>query len=173
LVHAYACFVSFVVNKVYIFSGFTIILLLTFLAYSKHLRQFCGFDKVPDDSPDEDKSVHDLKLLIPTLKDFFDKHPLINPKTFLGDAAFDTLPLYKQLLTGDTFGINQHFSSAYIPLNKRSSLENSEVSINENGSPYCPNNPSFPLKKEVRRLRNAKTRIIAVFFLCKNKTTPH
>lgn len=35
------------------------------------------------DSPDEDKYVHDSKLLIPTLKDFFFKHPLINPKTFL------------------------------------------------------------------------------------------
>ena len=44
------------------------------------------------DSPDEDKCVHDSKLLIPTLKDFFSKHPLINPKTFLGDAAFDTAP---------------------------------------------------------------------------------
>ena len=40
------------------------------------------------DSPDEDKCVHDSKLLIPTLKDFFSKHPLINPKTFLADAAF-------------------------------------------------------------------------------------
>lgn len=40
------------------------------------------------DSPDEDKCVHDFKLLIPTLKDFFSKHPLFNPKTFLGDAAF-------------------------------------------------------------------------------------
>ena len=35
------------------------------------------------DSPDEDKSLADSKALIPVLKDFFDKHPLINPKTFL------------------------------------------------------------------------------------------
>ena len=41
------------------------------------------------DSPDEDKSLSDSKALIPTLKDFFLKHPLINPRTFLGDAAFD------------------------------------------------------------------------------------
>ena len=60
------------------------------------------------DSPDEDKCVHDSKLLIPTLKDFFSKHPLINPKTFLGDAAFDTAQLYKSLLTGDTFGNDKH-----------------------------------------------------------------
>ena len=31
------------------------------------------------DSPDEDKSAHDSKLLIPILKDFFSKHPLLSP----------------------------------------------------------------------------------------------
>ena len=35
------------------------------------------------DSLDEDKSVHDARLLIPTLVDFFKKHPVINPKTFV------------------------------------------------------------------------------------------
>lgn len=46
-------------------------------------------------SPDEDKCVHDSKLLISTLRDFFLKHPLINPRTFLGDAAFDAIELYR------------------------------------------------------------------------------
>ena len=68
-------------------------------------------------SPDEDKCVHDSKLLIPTLKDFFLKHPLINPKTFLGDAAFDSCLLYGELLAGNTFGEDKHFSKAYIPFN--------------------------------------------------------
>ena len=40
------------------------------------------------DSPDEDKSPADSKALVPTLKDFFRKHPLINPKTFLGECRF-------------------------------------------------------------------------------------
>lgn len=35
------------------------------------------------DSPDEDKSLADSKALLPVLIDFFQKHPLINPKTFL------------------------------------------------------------------------------------------
>ena len=74
-----------------------------------------SLSKKKSDSPDEDKCVHDSKLLIPTLKDFFSKHPLINPKTFLADAAFDTVELYKSLLTGDTFGDDKHFSKAYIP----------------------------------------------------------
>ena len=39
------------------------------------------------DSPDEDKSLADSKSLLPVLIDFFKKHPLIEPKTFLGDAA--------------------------------------------------------------------------------------
>lgn len=59
------------------------------------------------DSPGEDRCVHNSKLLIPTLKDFFYKHPLFNPKTFLSDAAFDTIELYKGLLTGNTFGDNK------------------------------------------------------------------
>jgi radical SAM protein with 4Fe4S-binding SPASM domain len=87
------------------------------------------------DSPDEDKSVHDSRLLIPTLKDFFLKHPLINPKTFLGDAAFDTAALYPKLLTGNTFGDHKHFDKAYIPLNSRAGLEKQDYTINENGIP--------------------------------------
>ena len=78
-------------------------------------------------SPDEDKCVHDAKLLIPTLKDFFAKHPLINPKAFLGDAAFDSCQLYGELLTGNTFGENKHFTKAYIPLNSRSGLKNPDL----------------------------------------------
>jgi len=50
------------------------------------------------DSPDEDKSLADSKALFPVLTDYFRKHPLINPKTFLGDAAFDTIEIYKSLL---------------------------------------------------------------------------
>ena len=38
------------------------------------------------DSPDDDKCLADAKALIPTLKDFSRKHPLINSKIFLGDA---------------------------------------------------------------------------------------
>lgn len=75
------------------------------------------------DSPDEDKSVHDTRLLLPTLSDFFSKHPSIDPKIFIGDAAFDSVALYEDLLSGDTFGNDRHFSKAFIPLNSRSGLE--------------------------------------------------
>lgn len=72
------------------------------------------------DSPDEDKSLHDSKALIPVLMDFFKYHPLIKPNTFLGDAAFDTLVIYKGLFQ------DLHFDKAYIPLNSRSKLVNNK-----------------------------------------------
>jgi hypothetical protein len=116
------------------------------------------------DSPDEDKSIHDARLLIPTLKDFFKAHPLIDPKTFLGDAAFDSAIIYKALLTGDTFGSDKHFSSAYIPLNSRSHLENPDYEINENGIPCCPKDPSLELKPEgTSKRRNG---IVRYKFVC-------
>ena len=36
------------------------------------------------DSPDEDKTLADSKALVPVLKDFLARHPLINPKIFFG-----------------------------------------------------------------------------------------
>ena len=117
------------------------------------------------DSPDEDKCVHDSKLLIPTLKDFFSKHPLINPKTFLGDAAFDTIDLYKSLLTGDTFGNNKHFREAYIPLNARSGPKNQDYTINEDGIPCCPHDPSLPMKPEGCK-SNLRSGIPTFKFVC-------
>lgn len=111
------------------------------------------------DSPDEDKSVHDARLLIPTLVDFFKKHPVINPKTFLGDAAFDSVGLYKDLLSGDIFGKNRHFSKAYIPLNSRSGLENPDYTLNEDGIPCCPHDETLAMKYEgTSKLKSGVTR---------------
>lgn len=97
------------------------------------------------DSPDEDKSLADSKALIPVLKDFFRKHPLINPKTFLGDAAFDSIEIYKYLLQGTSI------EKAYIPLNGRISLPDADCPLNGNGIPCCPKDPSLPMKREGSR----------------------
>jgi len=78
------------------------------------------------------------KISLPTIQNFFAAHPLLTPKTFLGDAAFDEVQIYKDLLTGDTFGENRHFLAAYIPLNQRAGLEDSDYTINEDGIPCCP-----------------------------------
>ncbi len=93
-------------------------------------------------SPDEDKSLADSKALIPVLKDFFQKHPLINPKTFLGDAAFDSIEIYKYLLEDTSI------EKACIPLNGRISLPDAGCPLNGDGIPCCPKDPSLPMKRE-------------------------
>jgi hypothetical protein len=105
------------------------------------------------DSPDEDKSLHDTKALIPVLIDFFQKHPLINPNVFLGDAAFDSANIYKFLLQ------DLNFSKAYIPLNSRSKLSNPDCPINDSGIPCCPNDHSLVMKCEgTSKRKNGLTR---------------
>ena len=118
------------------------------------------------DSPDEDKSVHDSRLLMPTLKEFFEKHPLIHPKIFLGDAAFDSTALYRQLLADASFNQNKNFSVAYIPLNKRSSLKDSRCHIDENGIPHCPKDHSSPMKKEGNKTDLYKNGMPRQKFIC-------
>lgn len=119
------------------------------------------------DSPDEDKSIHDARLLIPTLQDFSNCHPLINLKTFLGDATFDSVAVYKDLLSGTIFNGN-HFSKAYIPLNSRSHLKNKDYSINEFGIPCCLNDPSLHTKPEGKsKLRSGVERFK---FVCPKMT---
>ena len=105
------------------------------------------------DAPDEDKSVGDARLLLPLLKDFFRKHPLIDPKTFLGDAAFDSIEIYKALLSGDTLGHRPDgtariFEKAYIPLRSGLRPAAPDYTINEDGIPCCPHDPSLPMKPE-------------------------
>ena len=94
------------------------------------------------DSPDEDKSLADSKAFIPVLKDFFEKHPLINPRTFLGDAAFDSIEIYKYLLQETSV------EKAYIPLKTKLKIEGVDYSVNEEGIPCCPHDPSLVMKRE-------------------------
>ncbi len=94
------------------------------------------------DSPNEDKSLADSKALIPVLKDFFLTHPLINPKAFLGDAAFDSIEIYKYLLQ------EAPFLAAYIPLKTKLKMEGIDYVVNEEGIPCCPHDPSLLMKRE-------------------------
>lgn len=109
------------------------------------------------DSPDEDKSLHDVKALVPVLIDFFIKHPLINPHTFIGDAAFDSGTIYKALLH------DLKFEKAYIPLNSRSNIQNEQCPINEDGIPCCPTEPTLPMKYEGIAKKNS---LIRYKFVC-------
>lgn len=111
------------------------------------------------DSPDEDKSLADSKALIPVLIDFFRKHPLINPKAFLGDAAFDTIEIYKSLFH------DLGFQKAFIPLKVRLSMEGVDYTVNENGIPCCPHDASLPMKREGSK-SHLKSRIPTMKFVC-------
>lgn len=93
-------------------------------------------------SPEQDKSLADSKALIPAFNDFFQKHPLINPKVFLGDAAFDSIQIYKYLLEESSF------EEAYIPLKNKLKIESIDYQVNEEGIPYCPKDPSLLMRKE-------------------------
>lgn len=110
------------------------------------------------DSPDEDKSLHDTKALIPVLSDFFEKHPLIVPKLFIGDAAFDSSAIYQSLLN------DLKFEKAFIPLNSRGSLSYPDCPVNEHGIPCCPDNPSLPMKPEGKTRR--KNGLVRFKFIC-------
>jgi hypothetical protein len=93
-------------------------------------------------SPDEDKSLHDSKVPIPVLKDFFKRHPFIKPNVFLGDAAFDAIYIYKVLF------MDLKFNKAFIPLNQRSTLKSSDFTISLDGIPCCPYNSNLLTKPE-------------------------
>ncbi len=82
------------------------------------------------------------KALLTVLVDFFQKHPLIAAKTFLGDAAFDTIEIYKS-----HFG-EIGFEKAFIPLRVKLSMEDNGYTINENAVSCCPHNPSLLMKRE-------------------------
>ena len=97
------------------------------------------------DSPDEDKTLADSKALIPVLTDFFKKHPLINPKTFLGDSAFDTIAIYHGLFH------ELKFEKAFIPLNNRLTFEDADCTFNDDGIPCCPKDPKLPMNRETSK----------------------
>ena len=111
------------------------------------------------DSPDEDKSLADSKALLPVLTDYFKKHPLINPKTFLGDAAFDTIEIYKGLFQ------NLHFKKAFIPLKTKLSMEEEGYTLNENGVPCCPHDDTLPMRQEGSK-SHLKSGIPTMKFVC-------
>ena len=111
------------------------------------------------DSPDEDKSLADSKALLPVLIDFFQKHPLIEPKTFLGDAAFDTIKIYKSLF--EEIG----FQKAFIPLKTKLSVEGIDYTVNENGIPCCPHDPSLQMKREGSK-SHLRSKLPTMKFVC-------
>ena len=94
----YAYKIGFVTN------GLGIVRHLEFYDEEYYQNHACIEREAEKDSPDELKTAGDSKLLIPTLRSYFNEHPQIRPDVFLGDAAFDSIEIYTDLLTGETFG---------------------------------------------------------------------
>lgn len=111
------------------------------------------------DSPDEDKTLADSKALIPVLTDFLKRHPVINPKIFLGDSAFDTIAIYDSLFN------DLNFQKAFIPLNNRLTLPDADCPLNEFGIPCCPKDPKLPMKREGSK-SHLKSGIPTMKFVC-------
>lgn len=110
-------------------------------------------------APDEDKSLADSKALLPTLNDFKVRHPLIHPTIFLGDAAFDTIEIYKSLFE------DFEFQKAFIPLKVKLSMHNTDDTFNENGIPCCPHDPTLPMKREGSK-SHLKSKLPTMKFVC-------
>ena len=110
-------------------------------------------------SPDEHKSLADSKALLPTLKDFKIRHPDIKPSIFLGDAAFDTIEIYKSLFE------DFNFTKAFIPLKVNLSMDNVKYTFNENGIPCCPHDSSLPMKREGSK-SHLKSKLSTMKFVC-------
>ena len=110
-------------------------------------------------SPDEDKSLADSKALLPTLKDFKTRHPNIKPSIFLGDAAFDTIEIYKSLFE------DFNFQKAFIPLKVKLSMDNVKYTFNENGIPCCPHDSSLPMKREGSK-SHLRSKLSTMKFVC-------
>ena len=104
-------------------------------------------------------STVSFSSLFPTLKDFKERHPLIRTKIFLGDAAFDTIEIYKSLFE------DFKFQKAFIPLKVKLSLDNIDYTFNENGIPCCPHDSSLPMKREGSK-SHLKSKLPTMKFVC-------
>ena len=91
------------------------------------------------------RDISFYNAFIPVLKASFQKHPLINPKVFPGDAAFDSIEIYKYLLQ------DASTEKTYSPLKYKIALPKADCPLNENGIPCCPKDPSPAMKREGSR----------------------
>lgn len=84
------------------------------------------------ENPDSDKEIADSKSLQPVLKDFFERHPNLFFRTFIGDAAFDKYDTYTTLWK------DLGFTRVCVPMNTRNSGTGENAMFDASGTPICP-----------------------------------
>ena len=87
------------------------------------------------------------------------RYPDIKPSIFLGDAAFDTIEIYKSLFE------DFNFQKAFIPLKVNLSMDNVKYTFNENGIPCCPHDSSLPMKREGSK-SHLRSKLSTMKFVC-------
>ena len=87
--------------------------------------------------PQDIKDSFDAKSLIPSLETFFQLHPKVTYKYFLGDSGFDADDNYAYLHKKNIMPI--------INLNPRNSQGLPQPGFNDIGIPLCPYDPSLPM----------------------------
>ncbi len=153
-----------------IFSIPTDTLLIIFLKFSQKLRDFCGFDVVPDSS----KFARFKQDFLPDLHSTF--HHMVD----LTEPICQKIDLKLAVMTiFDTSGIeawvtenNPKYANriikqlkAFIPLRNKLSLENVDYTLNENGVPCCPHDASLPMKQEGSK-SHLRSGIPSMKFVC-------
>ena len=83
----------------------------------------------------------------------------IKPSIFLGDAAFDTIEIYKSLFE------DFNFTKVFIPLKVNLSMDNVKYTFNENWIPCCPHDSSLPMKHEGSK-SHLKNKLPTMKFVC-------
>lgn len=79
----------------------------------------------------------------------------------MGAAAFDSIEIYKYLLQETSI------EKAYIPLKNKLKIEGVDYTVNEEGIPCCPNDPSLPLKREGSK-SHLRCGLPTIKFVCPN-----
>ena len=84
---------------------------------------------------------------------------ILQMNTNLGDAAFDAIKIYKTLF--EEIG----FQKAFIPLKTKLTIEGIDYTVNENGIPCCPHDPSLPMRREGSR-SHLRSKLPTMKFVC-------
>ena len=161
-----------------IFSIPTDTLLIVFLKYSQELRDFCGFDVVPDASKFtrfKQDFLMDLQSMFNHMVDMTEPicqklDPHLATMTIFDTSGIEAWvtennPKYANRIIKQlkAFAKANNLDKSYDPY--KLSMEDNGYTINENGVPCCPHDSSLPMKREGSK-SHLKSKIPTMKFVC-------